>query len=303
MPDPTSPEALAKPTLQFAERHPVFMQAVDDARNLTWQQIGVPSLAAMGNLLFTWINDYLLGRLDWQSGLRSLFFSLVIGIILYIIVAAVRAPFIVLARNHQRLSLLDNKLALAEERLLTTSTSEVMPKNKPEIEPVLCYVTEMELTERMTLLEGKGCQVALADFHMKPIEDSEYWVEVRSQITFHLIDVDLEAKLRIRDAVWLHSDKIRLDFHRGETRSLVLALLSPTGVLAYEHHLQEPGRNPKNTYLKPLTKPLNEDRLFVRVRLIGEYLNQLRLDETFWYEISKSEKWEIRRVLDEELRS
>jgi hypothetical protein len=76
MPEPTSPEALAKTTYSFAERHPILRQAIEDARNLTWQQIGVPSLAAVGNLIFTWINDYLLGRLDLQTGLRSLFFSL-----------------------------------------------------------------------------------------------------------------------------------------------------------------------------------------------------------------------------------
>jgi hypothetical protein len=302
MPDPSSPDSLAKSNLTSADGHPVFTQAKADARNLTWQQIGVPSLGAMGSLIYTWINDYKLGHLDLRGGLRSLFFSLLIGIGLYIIVAFVRAPFIILARNHQRLLQLSSRLIAVEDRsanMLTSST--VMPPNKPEIECPACYIAEMGLTDRMCVEEGTGNQIALADFHMEPVEDSERWVEVRTNITFH--DMGFETRLRVNDGVWLHSDKISLAFHRGETKTLVVALLSPKGILAYEHHLNEPGRNPKNTYLKPLIKPVNEERSFVEVRLIGEYLDQLRLDRTFWYEIFKSTKWEIRRVTEDELRS
>jgi hypothetical protein len=301
MPEPTSPEALARPTYSFTERHPILKQAIEDARNLTWQQIGVPSLAAIGNLIFTWINDYLLGRLDLQTGLRSLFFSLLIGLILYVIVAIIRAPFIVLARNHQNLLGLEERLRAAEQRPLLASAPGLMPAKKPEIICPDCSIVDMELTDRMTLVEGSGCQTVLADFYMMPVEDSERWVEVRSRITFY--DREFETHALVKEGVWLHSDSVSLAFHRGETKSLVLALLSPNGISGYEHHSYETGTYPKYTHLKPKVGKLDYENCYVEVELFGEYMDQLRLKRTFWYEISKPSEWKVRQVTDEELRN
>jgi hypothetical protein len=102
MPDP--------PPVSFWDRRPILKQAIDDSRKLTWQQVGVPALAAMGNLITTLYNDYYANRLDVPGSVKTVLYSLLIGLFLYAIVAIVRAPFIVIGRQHQQLASLQQRL-------------------------------------------------------------------------------------------------------------------------------------------------------------------------------------------------
>jgi hypothetical protein len=93
--------------LTYWQRHPIQKQTLDDAVQLSWQQIGVPALGAVAGLTVTIMNEYNAGRLksltDVKPLLSSLLYSLAIALALYILVAVVRAPFIVAGRQNREL--------------------------------------------------------------------------------------------------------------------------------------------------------------------------------------------------------
>ena len=116
----------------FTQRHPVFVQALEDAIDLSWTQVGVPLLGVIGSFVVSLMNDYNANRLDWRGSLRSLIYSLLIGIALYVVVAIARAPFKVQAR---KLSDFNKRLdeALAQGPLQSSQT----PASLGDIEHII----------------------------------------------------------------------------------------------------------------------------------------------------------------------
>lgn len=116
------PESLAP----FMERHPIFKQAIADAGQLTWQQVGVPGLTAVSSLVIQLWNDYAAHRLELATSVKTVLFSLLLGMALYVLVAIIRAPFVVIGRQHRQLLSLNQRL----------TEIDFSPKPSPSLSPL-----------------------------------------------------------------------------------------------------------------------------------------------------------------------
>lgn len=118
--------------LSYSERHPIQKQAWDDGVKFSWQQIAVPGLGAIANLIVTLVNEQQAGRLHDITGVKtfvySLLWSLVVGVVLYAVVAIIRAPFVVIGRQSRELIDLRHQIATAAR------TESVQPRTKPELD-------------------------------------------------------------------------------------------------------------------------------------------------------------------------
>lgn len=97
--------------IPFGERHPILKQAVIDAGQLTWQQIGVPALTTLSAFAIQVWNDYMAQRLNLGENLKTVLYSVSLGVVLYVLVALVRAPFVVIGRHQRHLADLSQRLA------------------------------------------------------------------------------------------------------------------------------------------------------------------------------------------------
>jgi hypothetical protein len=178
------------------------------------------------------------------------------------------------------------------------AAEQPLPKNesvRPEVECTDCYFVNSVLSSWNTLERGEGrpCEVAQADFHLKPIVESDPWIELRTQLIFYRSS---GARLRrVADGVWREQGNvIQMPLDIGDTKRLVIALTFENALLsAYEYNEQRTPRPRFLTtgeilhhFLAPKLEQLETTDSTVQVRLIGKYMNQLRLDQEFWFRLS-----------------
>jgi hypothetical protein len=143
------------------------------------------------------------------------------------------------------------------------------------------------------------CDSAQVDFHLKPLPNSDIWVEVRTQIVFY--DEGYHRLKRVKDGVWrtTHPEdtKVNIPFRRGDTKTFVVALdVSGEGLTTYEHNTVDPGRGLMKPFLSPKRVPLNADTVIVQVRLIGEYYQVIRFDEPYWFKVTRLPEFKIEKI-------
>src|SRR2546428_11828608 len=91
----------------FSERHPILKQAWSDASELTIQQLAVPSATVVASF----VANIVLGEsTSWWFWIRSAGLSLGIGLLLYVVIALIRAPFVLIGRHHQELRSVTERL-------------------------------------------------------------------------------------------------------------------------------------------------------------------------------------------------
>lgn len=169
---------------------------------------------------------------------------------------------------------------------------------RPEVECTDCYFVDAALSSRNALDSdgGQPCEVAQADFYLKPIPESDPWIELRTQFVFYN---QRGGRLkRVADGVWREQGHvIQMPLNIGDTKRLVIALTVGTDASfsAYEYGQQHTGRPRFLTtgevlhhVLAPKLVPLEASDLTVQVCLIGKYMNQLRLNQEFWFGLSGS---------------
>ena len=258
MPDTSSPK------LTYGQRHPIQKQAFDDAIQLSWQQIGVPALGALGSLIVTLLNEYNAGRLHDLAGVKSFVYSLayalLIGVVLYVIVAIVRAPFIVIGRQHRQLLELEGQVSDLAVRPLSpvpsyrrlpeppaetaprkvTKTVEIDPNIQsldPEVlianEQADGIIVEGEIVEYYVWPEdSKNIGVLALPFQNripenKPIGVVDYVV---ARVVIRSFDSDMTQELN--RVAWLSEESHRVYFGQGDTRKLI--------ILAFEGRADDP---------------------------------------------------------------
>lgn len=166
---------------------------------------------------------------------------------------------------------------------------------RPEVECTDCYFVEAVLSSGNMLDRGNGrpCTVAQADFHLKPIPESDPWIELRTQFIFYSPS---GARLkRVPDGVWREQGNvIQMPLNIGDTKKLVIALNFDDACFSTYEYGVEHTRRPRflttgevlHHVLAPKLAPLNAGDLTVKVSLIGKYMNQVRLNQEFWFSLS-----------------
>jgi hypothetical protein len=183
--------------------------------------------------------------------------------------------------------------------------THVFPTVLPELECVGFGVVDGlldgngRLVDDLELIDEDGfrgsCRVAQVEFHLKPLVDSDPWVEMRTQITFWDDSDDPQRLKRVRDGVWReHGNVIQMPINCGDTRTLVIALqFSDAGITTYEYRERTRDYGLRTSYLAPIEEPLNKDAVLVHVRLIGKYLSRLRLDQEMWFRLIRAESKQL----------
>lgn len=190
----------------------------------------------------------------------------------------------------------------SQRQVIAERKIETLPS---EIEDTDVYEVSAFLSAWGKLHDSKDdahyrCESAQIDFHLKPLPNSDEWVEVRTQIVFY--DEDYHKLRRVKDGVWraTHPEdtKVNIPFRRGDTKTFVVALdVSGEGLTTYEHGVHNPGRPFMHTFLSPTRMPLGVDTVIAQVRLIGEYFQVIRFDEPYWFKVSRLPKFKIEKMV------
>src|SRR5438270_6945044 len=133
--------------LSFAERQPILYQIWVDTLKLSKEQVAIPLVMSVANFL----NDYSAGRVtSAPSAVKSIFVSCLIGVILYLLINIIRAPFIVIGKQHRQITHLTQRLADDEVTLnevearppvvIEKVAESVAALPEPKHEPNLVYV-------------------------------------------------------------------------------------------------------------------------------------------------------------------
>jgi hypothetical protein len=240
----------------------------------------------------TFITAVVLGQVtSWPSALILVFGSVVVGVILYAVLALVRAPFIVIAQHHRQLSDVNQRLIEVEARsldapLLSLPSSETPTQAIPaqmsaaSIEFVNFMVVdrwfatsgEFPITEEEPDDERDAetlkLQLMLARFYYKPERD----VPPRIYIKAHLAIADSQgAPLQPRyDAVWDEdSGSEYKEFETADTHALVIGLLpkkAEQGLCIYQYGF-------KSGRFSPTLKTLPGQEFVLHLDLIGKINN------------------------------
>ncbi|MGZ8843374.1 MAG: hypothetical protein ACXW18_06905 [Pyrinomonadaceae bacterium] len=144
---------------------------------------------------------------------------------------------------------------------------------------------------------GKLCNVAQADFYLKPVAGSDPGVELRSQLVFYDKN-GIERLKRVSDGVWRETvNFIQMPLNTGDTRRLVIAVdLGDAGLNSYEYaerRLRRQRFNAQGVFTHPLAPEmtrLNADEVTVQVLLSGKYLDEVTLNKEVWFKLSRPER-------------
>ena len=166
----------------------------------------------------------------------------------------------------------------------------------PEIECTDCYFAEERLSahwNRLGEANGRPCSAAMANFYLKPLPGADPWIELRTHLVFYGPN---ETRLqRVPDGMWKEPENIiQMPMRTGDTRTLVIAIeFDDIGFTTYEYH-EEPSRRTRFTttgiyhhFLQPTLTPLSENALTVKVNLVGKYLDEVKLNQDFWFNLTR----------------
>jgi hypothetical protein len=182
------------------------------------------------------------------------------------------------------------------ERKIETLPSEM---EDTDIYPVSAFLSAWgKLTDNKDHAHYE-CGSAQVDFHLKPLPNSDMWVEVRTQIVFY--DEDYHRLKRVKDGVWrtTHPEdtRVNIPFRRGDTKTFVVALdVSGEGLTTYEHNVHDPRQHFVKPFLSPKRASLKLDTVIVQVRLIGEYYQVIRFDEPYWFKVTRFPELKIEKI-------
>jgi len=286
------------PPLTFTQRHPILKQSLDDSLQLTWQQIGVPALAALGNFFVTLSNDYYANRLDFGGSLRSLLYSLGIGIGLYAFVAIVRAPFIVIGRQNRELIDVRHKVRDLERlasQSFPTSVPQEPPKPKPEANIQFVEYGLIEAHDEYGLLvpgfvaigphtapniSDRLNRLVLAVFYENKPTEHEVGpaTGLSARITY---SQEGTVVARVNRGGWLYLSQGRITFKLNDKFALILAMVKQEGSELKHFAIQmlEYSQQWRQGHGSELCSGLYS----VRVELIGE--NAGKIIKTFNFEV------------------
>lgn len=309
----------------FFERHPILKQAFADASRLSWQQVGVPALGALANFIVSLYRDWEAGRLDMSLSGKNLLWSLLIGVALYAVIAVLRAPFVVIARTHQRVTCLDQRLLTIES---TASAVVTSPPPAPlmleslerlyELKKLEGNIVQGDAEDVIAYTDGngvivsgveaestKGFQALVVPYFNRSPERRVAPVEkVSARITYRYFDN--HQPLMVHRGHWLGEKETEIDFSpNGPPRRLILATLEEKTVNAIRRDFE--------SYQGTATKrePLHGTLLRVHVELVTasqpiplkefEYMLEVVGEATICLRITDAQLWKLRHLLDFEI--
>lgn len=196
------------------------------------------------------IERSLANRLDWKATGKTLFYSLALGAVLYLIVATIRAPFVGIGHQHRQLLELDKRIValttqpqagriLAESKQealgepvsrKVTKTVEIDPNIQP-LEPEIliaheqsdAIIVEGGIAGVMILSGEKGNFGVLAlPFHNRIPEGKQIGMAhyVVARIVIRSCDRDTVQELN--RVAWLSEESHRVFLGQGDTRKLII---------------------------------------------------------------------------------
>jgi hypothetical protein len=288
----------AKP-LPFWERHPILKQVYDDASELSKQQIILPSVMTVA----TFIAALLLGESisPWLV-LRSAGLSIIVGVSLYLLIAILRAPFVIIGQHHREIIDLRQQGAKPESEpiwkpLIERDASRII--RRPLDEANTIYEHEVPDNE---LNEETNVYVALSRFHHRVGELGQAaYVEIKAHV--YLGDADSNA-ITDYDAVWWprhqepgYCDR-RYRLSVGDRKEIVLALIDPKNTLwTYEYHTRRnrdkyvPGEE-----LSPVTNPVSGVDFMIAVEIILEFDSVVIDEKRFQYRLQLHDKPHLEEI-------
>lgn len=284
-------------SLPFWERHPILKQIYDDASKLSKQQIILPSVMTVA----TFITTLLLGEsVSWWLIFRSTALSLAVGFGLYLLLAVLRAPFIVIGRHHRQIANLDQQL---REINVTHDPKESLWK--PVIERAGARIINRPVNKESNIISETGIpdfdldpgyinvNVVLARFHHKVADlGRASYVYVKGHI--YIRDA-VGTPLADYDAVWWpREDGRSCTLPVGDRTELVLALIQskPSGQLfGYEYHTK-----PSKTEffggeeLAPIAELIKGDMVQITVELVLHFGSRVFDQKRFDYRLTLKPK-------------
>jgi hypothetical protein len=280
--------------LSYFQRHPILKQILDDARQLTWQQIGLPALAAMGNLIISLYRDYQANRLDVSASVKPFLYSLLIGMVLYVLVAIVRAPFIVMGRHHQQIANLNQRVVEVENRPLPIPALLALPATPNlKLRRVSVVSVKTEIKDQIfgspdrTLNEYDGQEqrdgyAAVLEFVNDPTAGSVAEI-ARAKAILTYRETGGDHSLDVGSGVWLGLSSEYVPFEVGHSERLIVAVqLSETGgwPTTYEYQLEPEADGGLGWESAPLERRLEGAAYRIKVQIVNRVNVQKRGIET-----------------------
>jgi hypothetical protein len=158
-----------------------------------------------------------------------------------------------------------------------SQTQQQPPISPPSITPIEARVREVyvtplgEATDETESFDVSNTKlpVALIDFYRGADNSPEPFVDVRGHISF--FNPAGERVYRINDAHWWKARRHHKTFEPGDSRRMVVAIISNGRVIPYEGRFKaiEATYETDEKYFELTSEPLEGDRLRVRVELIG----------------------------------
>lgn len=237
---------MADSLIPFSQRHPILKQAWDDACRLSWQQVGVPTVSAIATLLVSFYRDYYAGRLDLLN-LKNLGWSLLVGVVLYVIIAVARAPFVVIGRLQRELLEVRQGLAVSTGNPLflpdprgNTKLVQLEPNilaSEPEFHTAHNdedgVIVEGETIERPYGRSDPFWNDSNEDFvalvvplfnHLTGNKEVGEIDRISAQVSYRLYDSEKYSR-EVAHVAWLSNEESYVDFRRDATHRLIIATL------------------------------------------------------------------------------
>lgn len=290
--------------LVAADQHPIRTQVLVEARTLNKTQVGIP----LGMTIATFIVNCIRGEVvSFWTGAAWILISCAVGVLLYVLIALIRAPFIVIGRHHRAIAELSDEV----ERMRSTPHLPIRePKSNPNIVYAKTELVAAHISKTDLIVEGAyrdfdshgqlaryyNINAVTALFRNEP-ESSREVGEIRDVSAQVRYIPNEGAMLEISRGAWLSENANKVTFGLNDTHRLIIAF--GTNREADGRQVWAAQRDFKGSAigLKTEHMELRANRYEVRVRLIAEKTGEIIEDFNFDLKISREPEFRVSLTL------
>lgn len=297
--------------LTFAEQHPVAIQIWRDTLKVSREQVIIPGVMTAASFII----DLLQGQVtSVGSAALSLLYAVLVGLILYVLINVIRAPFIVIGQHHRKIVELSERLREIEpsthiadisassapaQRATGSSPAELSQGELKESEAkphIVSQNTEMlgaHINRHGEIIEGPSVEstdrmavVIAALFHNQPTRSRMVGGigSVSAQLIYKLPDA---RYIQINRGVWLAESSPQVAFGPNDHHRVVLTII---------YEAEQPlfiavQREYNSIIRKWITReiPLNADSFEVEARLVSESEGRIIHTSRFRFELTSDD--------------
>lgn len=150
-------------SLTFWDRHPILKQASEDALDLSIQQVALPMVGTSSTLFIAW---WLGQIISWRGALVPIMGSLAVGLLLYILIALIRAPFVVIGRQRSQLYEIAHQVLELGQKVRTAEQARLDQQTQ---------IAELNKKVEQAALGTYASPQPLEGFELKKLEPNVVW--------------------------------------------------------------------------------------------------------------------------------